>query len=112
MLNVHKYTVPTLKSGLFVLKKTYKKASTVISDEDYNYFVKTANDIVERTFFECLCNGDWTAHIYYNGKTYETPGCDPVGNVKELLYKVTGLSSIPFEYREEYFGPENGSFAD
>ena len=97
----------------YYFKKTYKKASTVISDEDYNYFVKTANDIVERTFLECLGDGqDWQTFISYNGKTYTTPAYDPVGNVKELLYKVTGLSSIPFENREKYFRPENGSFAD
>ncbi|MPN48313.1 hypothetical protein SDC9_195920 [bioreactor metagenome] len=52
------------------------------------------------------------AIIYYNGKTYETPGFDDVGIVKELLYKVTGLSPIPFEYREKYFAPKNGSFSD
>jgi len=43
---------------------------------------------------------------------FTTPGFDDDGFVKELLYKVTGLSPIPFVYREKYFGPKNGSFAD
>ena len=92
----------------YFLDKTIKKASTVISEEDYNNLLEYANEVIHIPGF-ISAQGNWIATIYYRGYTYETPDFDLYGYVNQFLNKLTGISPIPFEYRDKYFGPEKES---